>query len=184
MSWNKSLQQLILSEYNIKSYLGKEIQGRQEADKTKKSIDERNAMKTFAVDDLHGAVVAAIQSQIEEENCQEIVGGPRGAGDTEHQAEDDVDGCYHNQTNQPGLGFGLHTLRAVWLDEPVLDLLNEDLGHHEENFVIIFHNSDVVGVDWDDNYNNDVNLKDKGKNFAKIIWIFTKQKSAQKPGPL
>ena len=35
-------------------------------------------MESLAADDLHGTVVAAVESQVEEENCQEIVGGPRG----------------------------------------------------------------------------------------------------------
>ena len=70
-------------------------------------------MEPLPVDDLHGAVVAAVQGQVEEENCQEIVGGPGGAGDPKHQAEDDVDSCNDGQTNQPGLGLSLHTLRAV-----------------------------------------------------------------------
>ena len=143
-------------------------------------------MEPLAVDDLHGAVVAAVQCQVQEENCQEIVWGSGGAGDTKSQTEEDVYGSDHNKTNQPGLGLGLSTLRSVRVDEPVLHFLRDDLGHDEENLVIVFHNPDVVGVDWDDNDNNDVNLKDAGKigkSWASI-GMFTKQKRAQNPGPL
>ena len=70
-------------------------------------------MEPLAVDDLHGAVVAAVQGQVEEENGQEIVGGPRGAGEPEIQAEQQVYGADDNETDQPGLGFGLHRLSTV-----------------------------------------------------------------------
>ena len=104
-------------------------------------------MEPLTVDDLHGAVVAAVQGQVQEENCQQIVGGPGGAGEPKSQTEEDVDGSDNNETDQSGLGFGLHPVSTVRLDKPVLHFLSDDLRHNEQNFVIVFHNPDVVGVD-------------------------------------
>ena len=142
----------------MKSYLGKEIQGRQEADKTEKSIDERNAMEPLAVDDLHGAVVDAVQPQVEEEYGQEIVGGSGSSRETEIQAEDEVDDADDDEANQPRLKLGLGLIRSFLFDEEVPDLHGDDLGHDNQDLVVILHYSNVVSVDRDDDYNNDVTL--------------------------
>ena len=70
-------------------------------------------MESLAADDLHGAVVAAVESQVEEENCQQIIGGPRGTGEPKIQTEDDVHDTDDDQTYQPGLGFSLHRISLV-----------------------------------------------------------------------
>ena len=143
----------------LSPYLGEEMEGGEEAGEAEEGVDDGDPVEALLVDDLHGAVVDAIEAEVEEEYCQEVVGGPRSSRDTKKQAEGDVDDSDYNEANQPRLELGLCLIRAFLFDEEISDFRCNDLGHHEQNFVVIFHNPNVVSVDRDDDYNNDVTLK-------------------------
>ena len=93
LSWRYLSLLLLLSE---------EIQGGKEAEETKRCIDERYVVKRFSMKQFHGAVVRSIQSEVEEEDGEEVVGSSRSAGDAEVKTEKHVNNCHHQQTNESG----------------------------------------------------------------------------------
>ena len=131
---------------------------RKEADEAEASVDQGDPVEPLAVDDLHGAVVDAVQPEVEEEYGQEIVWGSWSAREAKIQAEDDVYEPDYNQTNKSGLGFSSGLFRIFFFDEQILNLFRNNLRDNEQNFVIIFHHSNVVGVNRHHDDYNDVTL--------------------------
>ena len=76
---------------SAQSNLGEEMEGWEEACEAEDGVDDWDPVESLAVNDLHGAVVDAVEAEVEEEYGQEIVGGSGSSRETEIQAEDEVD---------------------------------------------------------------------------------------------
>ena len=134
------------------------MEGWEEACEAEDGVDDWDPVESLAVNDLHGAVVDAVEAEVEEEYGQEIVGGSGSSRETEIHAEDEVDDADDDEANQPRLKLCLGLIRPFLFDEEIPDLHGDDLGHDNQDLVVILHYSNVVSVDRDDDYNNDVTL--------------------------
>ena len=67
-------------------HLCKKVQWWKEAEKAEAGIDAGDEVYFLAVYALHGAVVGAVQRQVQEEDGQQVVGGARRPWDPEEEA--------------------------------------------------------------------------------------------------